>query len=376
VTDAYRQFLEQKIRLDHATGFDVAPEQIASLYPLLKPHQAAIVRWAVQGDPGYGGIHLTNYESVREGKINPGQFSVASLDEASILRSFGSKTYQEFLPLFNPVRFKFVATATPSPNRFKELIHYAGFLGIMDTGQALTRFFQRDSQKAGNLTLYPHKAQEFWLWLNSWAIFLQRPSDLGFSDDGYVLPELDARYHEVAVDHSGAGEDRDGQARLFRNSALGLSEAARSATPCRRAWRRPARSSRRILLTTSFSGTTSRMSGARSQKYFPRPSASTARRTWTSARRRSSTSATANSVCSARSHRLPEAAATCNGTVTARSSSASASASTRSFKAFTGSTGLCRPTRYASTSSTPSRSEKYSAPCSASGRSTTSWSKP
>ena len=77
------------------------------------------------------------------------------------------------------MRFKLVNTATPSPNRFKELIHYAGFLGVMDTGQALPRFFQRDSEKAGNLTLYPHKEQEFWLWVSSWAVFVQRPSDLG-----------------------------------------------------------------------------------------------------------------------------------------------------------------------------------------------------
>lgn len=123
-------------------------------------------------------IYLTNYESVRESKITVPKFRATSLDEAAVLRSYGSKTYQEFLPAFEPVEFKFVATATPSPNRFKELIHYAGYLGVMDTGQALTRFFQRDSEKAGNLTLYPHKTEEFWLWVASWAIFVRKPSDL------------------------------------------------------------------------------------------------------------------------------------------------------------------------------------------------------
>lgn len=172
-------------------------------------------------------IYLTNYESVREGKITPANFRAASLDEASILRSFGSKTYQEFLPAFEPVEFKFVATATPSPNRFKELIHYAGYLGVMDTGQALTRFFQRDSEKAGNLTLYPHKEQEFWLWVSSWAVFIQRPSDLGHSDDGYVLPSLDIRYHEIPTDYAKAGQDRDGQVLMFNDPALGLSAASR-----------------------------------------------------------------------------------------------------------------------------------------------------
>ncbi|MGC8011238.1 hypothetical protein, partial [Salmonella enterica] len=69
---------------------------------------------------------------------------------------------QTFLANFRN-RFRFVATATPSPNRYKELIHYAGFLGVMDAGQALTRFFQRDSTKANHLTLYPHKEREFYL---------------------------------------------------------------------------------------------------------------------------------------------------------------------------------------------------------------------
>lgn len=171
-------------------------------------------------------ILLTNFESVREGKIDVSRFAVASLDEASVLRSYGSKTFQEFLPLFKAVSYRFVATATPSPNRYKELIHYAGFLGIMDTGQALTRFFQRNSEKAGDLTLYPHKEDEFWLWLNSWAIFLQRPSDLGFSDEGYDLPPIEVRWHKVEADIGDAGSDGNGQLRLVRDSAIGIVEAS------------------------------------------------------------------------------------------------------------------------------------------------------
>jgi SAM-dependent methyltransferase len=172
-------------------------------------------------------IYLTNYETVRDGKLDLSQFIAASLDEASCLRSYGSKTYQEFLPLFDGVRFKFVATATPSPNRYKELIHYAGFLGVMDTGQALTRFFKRDPSKAGNLTLYPHMEDAFWLWVHSWAIFIQKPSDLGFSDEGYDLPELVVRWHEVQVDISGTEIESDGQGRMFRDAAIGVQNAAR-----------------------------------------------------------------------------------------------------------------------------------------------------
>ena len=176
-------------------------------------------------------IMVTNYERVRDGedgvRIDPSYFTATSLDEASVLRGFGTKTYQEFLPLFSGVPYRFVATATPSPNRYKELIHYAGYLGVMDTGQALTRFFQRDSTKANNLTLYPHKEKEFWLWVSTWALFLTKPSDLGYPDTGYELPELRVHEEIVNVDNSTAGADRDGQVKIFREAALGLADAAK-----------------------------------------------------------------------------------------------------------------------------------------------------
>lgn len=172
-------------------------------------------------------VLLTNYERVRDGDIDVTRFSGVVLDEASVLRDFGSKTYQTFLTKFKGIPFKLVATATPSPNRYKELIHYAGFLEIMDTGQALTRYFQRDSTKANNLTLYPHMEKEFWLWMSSWALFLQKPSDLGYSDEGYDLPPMDVRWHKIAVDNSTAGTDKFGQFKLIRDSAFGLKDAAR-----------------------------------------------------------------------------------------------------------------------------------------------------
>ena len=282
---AYLRFLQGKFRLSPDQGFPVAR---GAIHPLLKPHQMDLVEWScrkgraalfaafglgksfmqletcrlileVHGGTGLivlplgvrpefmrdaeklgipvrfirrteevdgPGLYLTNYESVRDGRLDVSGFTVASLDEASVLRSFGSKTYQQFLTLFEPVRFRFVATATPSPNAYKELIHYAGFLGVMDTGQALTRFFQRDSEQAGNLTLYPHMEREFHLWLHSWAAFVQRPSDLGYPDDGYDLPPLTVRPHVVEAQDLLGATDRDGQGLLIKDAALSLKDAA------------------------------------------------------------------------------------------------------------------------------------------------------
>lgn len=283
-------------------GFEVSADDVN---PLLKPHQIAIVIWAVAGGRraifcafglgktviqletvritraragGMGliviplgvrqefvrdaamlgitikfirsigecddpeGLYLTNYETVRDGKIDPQLFSVASLDEAACLRGFGgTKTFREFMALFagddrrsmherittDGVRYRFVATATPSPNEYVELLAYCAFLGVMDVGQAKTRFFKRNSEKADQLTIHPHKEREFWLWMASWALFVQKPSDLGFSDDGYELPPIDVRWHEVEADHEGAGFDITGQARMFRAEAIGVVEAAR-----------------------------------------------------------------------------------------------------------------------------------------------------
>lgn len=173
-------------------------------------------------------ILITNYERVRDGDIDVSQFAGAGLDESSVLRSFGSKTYQNFLSLFKAVPYRYVLTATPSPNRYKELIHYAGFLGIMDTGEALTRFFQRDSEQANNLTLYPHMEHIFWAWMHSWACFATRPSDLGYPDEGYDLPKLHVHWHRLAVDQRAAWEQVDnfGQAQLLRDDAQGLKESA------------------------------------------------------------------------------------------------------------------------------------------------------
>ena len=175
-------------------------------------------------------ILITNYERVRDGDIDVTYFGCTVLDEAAVLRSFGSKTYQTFLDKFKGVQYKFVLTATPDPNKYKELIHYAGYLEIMDTGQALTRFFQRDSTQANNLTIYPHKEKEFWLWVSSWALFYTKPSDLNpnYSDEGYVLPKLIINKHRLEMRREELPINIDGQMELFVEASVSLKDAART----------------------------------------------------------------------------------------------------------------------------------------------------
>lgn len=173
---------------------------------------------------------ITNYERVRDGDITPAlhDFGGVSLDEGSVVHSFGSKTTQEFKRLLKSIPFKFVATATPAPNEYREIIYYADFLGIKDTGQILTRWFKRNPDKAGDLQINPLHEREFWLWVASWALFLYKPSDLGFSDAGYELPKLNVIWHRINADQTRAFRmtDKYGQHRLLLDASAGITEAS------------------------------------------------------------------------------------------------------------------------------------------------------
>ena len=173
---------------------------------------------------------ITNYERVRDGDITPALHDLGgvSLDEASVIHDFGSKTTQVLKRLLKNIPYKFVATATPSPNEKKEIIYYADFLGVKDTGQILTRWFKRNPDKAGDLQINPNHEKEFWLWVSSWALFLYKPSDLGYSDEGYELPKLNIHWHRIGVDQTRAFDqvDRDGQHRLLLDAASGVTAAS------------------------------------------------------------------------------------------------------------------------------------------------------
>lgn len=172
-------------------------------------------------------IYLTNYERVRKGDIDASKFCGVCFDEASVLRNMKTETTQYVLQYFGKIPYRFVATATPTPNDYIEILNYAVFLGVVDRGHALTRFFQRDSTKAGHLTLYENKKDEFWKWVSSWAIFINKPSDLGYDDTGYDLPELDLREIEVQNNTDEVIFNKYGEPVIFKDTTKSLVDVSR-----------------------------------------------------------------------------------------------------------------------------------------------------
>lgn len=172
-------------------------------------------------------IYITNYERVRKGDIIASKFGGVSFDEASILRNLKTETTNYVLDHFRDIKYRFVATATPTPNDYIEILNYADYLGVIDRGHALTRFFQRDSQKAGNLKLYENKKEEFWKWVSTWAVFINKPSDLGFDDTGYNLPKLN--FHEVEIEHLPEGDiiNKEGKLVMFKDITKSLPDTSK-----------------------------------------------------------------------------------------------------------------------------------------------------
>lgn len=172
-------------------------------------------------------IYLTNYERIRKGDIDASKFGGVSFDEASILRNLKTETTNYVLSHFKKVPYRFVATATPTPNDFIEILNYADYLGVIDRGHALTRFFQRDSTKAGALTLYENKKEEFWKWVSTWAVFINKPSDLGFDDTGYDLPKMHLHEIEVYNPEDGPVVNKKGDLVLFKDLTKSLPEVSK-----------------------------------------------------------------------------------------------------------------------------------------------------
>jgi hypothetical protein len=145
------------------------------------------------------GINVCNYD--RLDKLDPQAFGAVALDESSILKNFSGKTTRALIDAFAGHRFKLSSTATPAPNDHMELGQHAEFCSIMASNEMLSMFFINDtSQASQQWRLKRHGVDAFWDWMSSWTRMAQMPSDLGFSDDGFALPEL--RVHTVKTENA------------------------------------------------------------------------------------------------------------------------------------------------------------------------------
>jgi len=159
------------------------------------------------------GVNITNYERLE--KFKTSEFSGVVLDESSILKSFNGTTRLALNEAFKDTPYKLCCTATPSPNDYSEFGQHADFLGVCLPMQMLATYFINDTFNTGDWRLKGHAEKPFWEWVGTWAACISKPSDLGFSDDGYELPNLNLVYEEVAVDQTiDSGEE------LFRHATM------------------------------------------------------------------------------------------------------------------------------------------------------------
>lgn len=249
---SYADFLAGKRRLDPATGLTELPD----ICPALFPFQADIVRWALrrgraglfagtglgktlmelawgdaihratggnvlhlaplavaaqiireaekfgvparqvktQADCGPG-INVTNYQKLDHFDLS--SFQAVVLDESSILKSTDGHYRTRLIRECDRIPFRLAATATPAPNDFMELGNHAEFLGVMSYTDMLATFFVHDGGDTQKWRLKGHAEDAFWQWMASWSVMLRKPSDLGYEDGAYLLPELRQVQHTV-----------------------------------------------------------------------------------------------------------------------------------------------------------------------------------
>jgi len=148
-------------------------------------------------------IMVLNYERLH--RVNHSDFECVILDESSILKNFQGMIKNEVISFMKKVKYRFLASATPSPNDFTELGNSSEALGYLGYTDMIGRFFSNNQSSCDSRNrnigekfyLKPHAERDFFAWVNSWSIMIKRPSDLGYSDDRYVLPELITNTHVV-----------------------------------------------------------------------------------------------------------------------------------------------------------------------------------
>lgn len=253
MTTEYAQFLDTKRVSAAPVGFTVATEK---LNPMLFPFQKEIVAWALRRgraalfeDCGLGktpqqlewarhvclhtggrvlilaplavaqqtrregekfgipvtvcrtgadvadGVNVTNYDRLH--LFDPAMFTGVVLDESSILKSLKGTVRKQITEFAHAILYRLACTATPAPNDLVELTNHAEFLDIMQGKEIIALFFTQDGNTTHSWRLKGHAKHDFWRWLASWSVAVRKPSDLGFADDGFVLPPLNLIHDRV-----------------------------------------------------------------------------------------------------------------------------------------------------------------------------------
>lgn len=156
------------------------------------------VKYAREQHQAEQGITITNYEMLEH--FDPSEFDGVVLDESSILKAYDGKTRTRIIDAFAKTPFRLACTATPAPNDYMELGNHAEFLGVMSRVEMLAMFFVHDGGETQQWRLKGHAESEFWKWLCSWAVMIRKPSDLGYDDGDFTLPEMVMHQSTVKVD--------------------------------------------------------------------------------------------------------------------------------------------------------------------------------
>jgi hypothetical protein len=178
-------------------------------------------------------IVICNYE--RLGYFNPDEFDCVILDESSILKNFEGAIKDQITTFVKKVKYRFLSTATPSPNDYIELGTSSEALGYMGYMDMISKFFknnqgsvqkQNQINKGDEYYLKPHAENDFWSWVSSWSISARKPSDMGYKDDLFILPEL------LEIQTMIRNENPltiNGQTSLFALPAIGFKEIKQEA---------------------------------------------------------------------------------------------------------------------------------------------------
>lgn len=150
------------------------------------------------------GITITNYEMLDH--FEPSYFTGIVLDESSILKAYTGKIRNQIIESFQETPYRLACTATPAPNDYMELGNHAQFLGVMSRTEMLAMFFVHDGGDTSKWRLKGHAESEYWKWLCSWAVMIRKPSDLGYEDKGFHLPDANLHEHIIETNKTLPGE--------------------------------------------------------------------------------------------------------------------------------------------------------------------------